>query len=128
MTNYICVKSSTAPQSYKVVSTHAHKISGLKIISRLIHSHYPHLGGINGGVQSDLATLPFKNRKHLEDFHSRILRLQHEIILSGETVSPTILLFQYMNSLSKSKKLKVFTAPKMTDIITFLDNNRTYNV
>ena len=81
-----------SPQSYKVVSTHAHKISGWKNISRLLHSHAPHLGGMNGDVQSNLATLAFKNIKQLKDFHSRILRLQQEIILSGETVSPTRLL------------------------------------
>ena len=30
MTNYICVKCSMKPQSYKIVSTHSHEISGWK--------------------------------------------------------------------------------------------------
>ena len=73
---------------------------------------------MNGDVQSDLATLAFNNGEQLEDFHSRILRLQQEIMLSGE-----IVLFQYMKALTKSEKLKAFIAPKMTDLITFLDKN-----
>ena len=44
-------------------------------------------------------------------------------MLSGEIVSPTRLLFQYMKKLSKSDKIRAFIAPKMTDLITFLDNN-----
>ena len=78
---------------------------------------------MNGDVQYDLSTLAFKNREQLEKFYSRVLRLQQEIILSGETVFPTRLLFQYMKALSKSEKIKAFIAPKMTDIITYLDNN-----
>ena len=112
-----------APQAYNVVSTHAHEISGWTIISRLINSLSPHIGGMNGDVQSDIATLAIKNGERLEDFHSIILRLQQEVILSGETVSPTRLLFQYMKSLSKSEKIKAFIAPKMTYLITFPDNN-----
>ena len=65
-----------APQSYKVVSTHAHEISGRKIPFRLLNSHAPHLGGMNGDVQSDIATLEFKNEEQLEDFHKKNLRLQ----------------------------------------------------
>ena len=38
-------------------------------------------------------------------------------------LSPTRRLFQYKNSLSRSYKLKAFISPKMTDIITFIDNN-----
>ena len=101
MTNDTCVKSSLAPQAYKVVSTHAHEISGFTILSRLLHSRAPRIGGINGNVQSDLATQPFKNGEQLEVFHSRILRLQQAIMLSGEIVSPFILLFQYMKALTK---------------------------
>ena len=86
-------------QAYKVVSTHSREISGWTIVSRLIHSRDPHHGGINGDFRSDLATLAFNNGKKLEDFHSRILRLQQEIILSGETVSPTRFIFQYMKAL-----------------------------
>ena len=78
---------------------------------------------MNSGVQSNLATLAFKNGEQLEYFHSRILRLQKEILLSGEIVSPTRLLFQYMKALTKSEKLRAFVAPKMTDLITFLDKN-----
>ena len=57
---------------------------------------------MNGDVQSDLATLAFRNGEKLEDYHSRILRLQQEIMLSGEIVSPTRLLLQYMKALTKS--------------------------
>ena len=60
---------------------------------------------MNGDVQSDLATLAFRNGEQLEYFHSRILRLQQEIMLSGEIVSPTRLLLQYMKVLTKSEKL-----------------------
>ena len=83
ITNDTDVKSSIVPQSYKVVSTHAHKISGWKILSVLIHSRAPHLGGMNGYVQYDLATLDFNNREKIEDFHIKILRLQQEIMLPG---------------------------------------------
>ena len=65
MNNDTCVKYSMAPQVYKVVSTHAHEISGWTIISRLLHSRAHHLGGMNGDVQSDLATLDFKNGEQL---------------------------------------------------------------
>ena len=110
-------------QAYKFFSTHAHEISGWTILSRLIHSRANHLGGMNGNVQSDLVTLSFRNGEQLEDFHIRILRLQKEIMLSEEIVSPIRLLLQYMKALTKSDKLKSFIVPKMTDLITFLDKN-----
>ena len=66
MNNDICVKSSMAPQAYTVASTHAHEISGWTILSIIIHLRAPHLGGMNGDVQSDLATLASKNGKQLE--------------------------------------------------------------
>ena len=78
---------------------------------------------MNGDVQSDLVTLELNNGEKKEYLHSRIIRLQQEIILSGETVSPTIIILQYMKALSNSNKLKEFIAPKMTDIIKFLENN-----
>ena len=99
MTNDTYVKSSMAPQDYKVVSTHAHEISGWTILSRLLHSRAPNLGGMNGDVQYNLATLALNNGEQLEDFHSRILRLQQKIMLSREMVPPTRLLFQYMKAL-----------------------------
>ena len=43
-------------------------------------------------------------------------------MLSGEKSSPTRLIFQYMKALTNSEKLRAFVDPKMTDIITFLDN------
>ena len=76
MTNDTCVKSSMEPQAYKVISTHDHEISGWIILYRLLHSRATHPGGMNGDIQSDLATLAFKNGEKLEDFHIRILRLQ----------------------------------------------------
>ena len=112
-----------APQAYKFFITHAHDISGWNILSRIIHSCAPYLGGMSGDVQSDLATLAFKNGEQLEDFHSRILRIQKEIILSGEIFSPTRLLFRYMKALTKGEKLRAFIAPNMTYLITSLDNN-----
>ena len=95
-----------APQACKNVSTCDHEVSGYTILSRLLHSHAPHIGGMNGGVQYDISTLAFKNREQLEYFHSRILRIQQEIMLSGEIVSPTRLLFQYMKAWTKSEKIK----------------------
>ena len=117
-----------APQALKVVSTYSSEISGCTILSRLLHSRAPHSRGVNGNVQSDLATLAFKNGEQLEYFHIIILRLQQEIILSGETVSRTRLPFQYIKALSKSDRLKEFMAPKMKYLITFLDNNGKYAV
>ena len=105
MTNDICVKSSMAPQAYKIISTHAHETSGSIILSRLLHSRATRLGGMNGDFKSDLATLAFRNGEQLEDFHSRIIRLQENIMLSGEIFSPTRLLLQYMKVLTKSEKL-----------------------
>ena len=72
-----------APQAYKVVITDAIKIPGWKIISRLLHSRAPHLGGMRGDVQDDLSALALKNGEQLEDFHIRILRLQKKINLFG---------------------------------------------
>ena len=83
---------------------------------------------MNGYVQSNLATLVFKNGEQLEYFYSIILGLQKGIILSVEIFSPARLLLQYKNTLSNSDKLKAFIAPKMTDLITFLDKNGKYAV
>ena len=76
-----------SPQSYKVVNTHAHEISGWKILSRLIHSSAPNIGGMNGDIQSDLATLPLKKGEQLEDVHSIIIIIQQEIILSEKKLT-----------------------------------------
>ena len=124
LTNDTYVKSSMAPQAYKAVKTHGHEISIWRIISRPLHPHTPHLEGMNGDVQSDLATLTFKNVEKLEDFHSRIIRLQQYLILYGETISPTRLIFQCIKSLLTSDKLKSFMVPKMIDLIKFLENYR----
>ena len=56
---------------------------------------------MNGDVQSDISILVLKNGEQFEDFHSSILRLQQEIMLSGENVSPNRLLFQYMKAFFK---------------------------
>ena len=77
------------PQDYKVVNTHAHEISGWKILSKLLHASAPNLGDMNGDVKSKLATLEFNNKEELEDFHRIIFRLQRGIIISGETKYPT---------------------------------------
>ena len=109
-----------APQAYKVINTHANEISVWISLSNLIHTRTPYIGGMNGDVQSVLATLVFKNREKIEYFHSIILILRQEIVLSGETVYPTRLLFHYTKTLSKSDKIKAFIAHKMTYLITFL--------
>ena len=106
ITNNTCVKCSTAVPAYKVVSIHVHEISEWTILYRLIHSRDPHLGRMNGNVQYYLATLAFRNGEQLEYFHIRILRFQQESMLSGEIISPTRLLFQYMESLKIVRKSK----------------------
>ena len=73
-----------ATQDYKGVNNHANEISGCTIISRLLYARAPHIGGMNGDIQSDLATLVFKNGEQLEDFHRIMIRLQQKMILSGE--------------------------------------------
>ena len=70
MTYDTCEKSSMTPQVYKVVSTHAHKISYWTILYRLIHSGAPQLEGINGDAQSDLAILDFKNGEQIFNLFS----------------------------------------------------------
>ena len=112
-----------APQAYNFVITHDHEITGWKILSMLLHSCTLNIGAMDGNIQSYIATLAFNNREQLEYFHSIILIFKQEIVLSGETVSPTRLLFQYRKALSESDKLKSLAAPKMKDIVTFLYNN-----
>ena len=118
MTNDTSVKYSMAPHSYKFVSTHAHEISGWKIPSRLIHSRAPNIGGMNFDDQSKLSTLAFNNAEQLKEFHSIIIILQQEIVLYVETVSPTIIIFYFVESLSKRDKPKALIAPNMTHLIT----------
>ena len=79
-----------------VVNYHAHEISGCTILSTTLHARDPHIGGMNGDVQYYLSVLEFKNGEQLEDFHSRIIRLQQEINLPRESLSPTMILLQYM--------------------------------
>ena len=83
-----------------------------------------HLGGTNGNVQSDLSALSFNNGEQLEDFHGIIIIIKQEITLSGETVSPTRLLFQHTKEFLKRIKIKTFIAPNMTDLTTLLYNSR----
>ena len=116
------------PHSYKIVSTHAHEISGWTILFILLHSCAPNIVDMDNYVQSNLASMSFKNGEKLEDFHNRILRLQQEIILSGENKSPKRLIFLYMKEFSKKNKLKSLLEPNMIDLITFLDNNIKYAV
>ena len=87
------------PQTCKFVNTHDHEISGQKFLSRILHALAPYLGGMNGDVQSDQPNLAFKSREQLENFHIRMIRLQQEINLSVETVSPTRILFLYIKAL-----------------------------
>ena len=85
------------PQAYKLITTHNHEVSGLSILSRIIHERAPRLEGINGGFKYDLYTLDFKQGEQMEEHHGRIIRLQQEVNLSGETASPKKFLFQYMD-------------------------------
>ena len=62
LTNDTSVKSSMEPQAYNIVNIHDHEISGWTTLYRLIHVCVTHPEGINSDVQSDLATLTFKNR------------------------------------------------------------------
>ena len=66
LTNYTCVKYSMSTQAWKVFTTHAHEISGYKIISRIIHARDPHLGVMNVDIQSDIVTLELKNVEQIE--------------------------------------------------------------
>ena len=86
-------------QAYNIVNTHVHEISGWTIISKLIHARAPHLGGMNVDVRTDLVTLESKNGEQLETFLRKIIWLQQAIIIYGEPVYPTIILFQYIQTL-----------------------------
>ena len=79
MTKDTCVKSSMAPQAYKVVRTYAHEISGWKILSRILYLRTSHIGGINGDIKYGLDTLEFKNGEKIEDFHSRISEFNRKL-------------------------------------------------
>ena len=83
---------------------------------------------MNDDVQYNIANLAFKNGEQLEYFHSRIIRIQQEMMLSGEDFSPTRILFQYTKEFSKSDKTRAFIVPKMTGLIDLLDNNRKYAI
>ena len=78
---------------------------------------------MNDDVQSDLYTLTFNNGEQLEYFHSRIIRLQQETNISGETVSSTKFLLQCMKEFTKCAKLNELIVPKMTNIIKFIYKN-----
>ena len=83
---------------------------------------------MHGDVKYDISTLSITNGEQLEYFQSRIIRLQQEIMLSGEIFFPTRLLFQYTKALRMSEKIRDFIVPKMTDSITFLEKNGKYTV
>ena len=50
-TNDTCIKSSMAPQAYKVVTTHTHETSGWTILYIIIHARSPNIGGTNYDIQ-----------------------------------------------------------------------------
>ena len=76
---------------------------------------------MNGDAQFDLSTLTFNNGEQLEGFYRRILILQQEIILSGETVYIKIIIFHYMKAFSKSDKIKGLVDSNMTYLIKCLE-------
>ena len=59
----------------------------------------------------------------LKTFISVFLDYNKKIFSLEKFFSPTRLIFQYMKALSNSDKLRAFIAPKMEDLITYLDNN-----
>ena len=63
MSNDTCVEYSMTSQVYEVVGTNSHEVSGWTIISGLLHSLDPNLGGTNGDVQPDLSTMALNNIK-----------------------------------------------------------------
>ena len=75
-TNDTCVKYFMTPQAYKVVNIHTYKILGWTILSRIIHSQHPHIGGMNDDVQYELGTMALNNREQLGYIYCRILKLQ----------------------------------------------------
>ena len=60
LTNENFIKYPMAPQAYKIFITHANEIVRWTIISIIIYDRDPHLGGMNGDVQSNFSTLSFK--------------------------------------------------------------------
>ena len=68
-----------APQAYKVFNTHAQEISGRTTISRLLHARGSHLMGMNGDVQSYIATIPLNNGEKIEHFTSEFLEFNRKL-------------------------------------------------
>ena len=52
---------------YKLITAHDHEVLLCIILSRILHAREPHIGGRNGGVKSDLATLDFKQGNNLKN-------------------------------------------------------------
>ena len=49
-TNFTWIKTSLDAESYKTCTNHDHGVSVWTWISRLIHTHAPHIGDDNGGM------------------------------------------------------------------------------
>ena len=62
LTNENFIKYPMAPQAYNIVITHANNILRCTILSIIIYDRDPHLGGMNGDVQSNFSTLSFKQK------------------------------------------------------------------
>ena len=122
-TNDTCIKYSMVLQSYKFITTHDHEISVCNILSILLQELPPCIEGINIYFQFELATLAFKQGEKLESFYIRILIPQKKVKISRWGLYPTIILFQYMQALSNSFKIKSFIVPNITYLITFPDKN-----
>ena len=86
------------PEAHKVFTTHDHTIPGWTILCRIIHSQVPNIGCMNGDIQSDTPILALNQGGKTEYFYIVILKLQQEINLYGETVSPTRLNLHYMKA------------------------------
>ena len=61
VTNYICMKNSLDTEYYKLISAYAHEFYGWIILYNIIHDCDPHLVNYNGGLQTNISTLDFKN-------------------------------------------------------------------
>ena len=56
------------------------------VLSIIKHTQAPNIGGVNGDVQSNLATLAFKFGEQLENFIITILIFQQETNIYGELI------------------------------------------
>ena len=71
------------------------EISVWNILSRLLHALAPHLGGMNGDIKYELATLEFNKAKKIEGFNSSIIIIQQLVSWIATTVTSTTSYFTW---------------------------------